>query len=119
MTNDTFSRLAAWPFAAILAAVAFGSADTAIAEECNEIHEIEITHVFEPGDAYGKPGDCFHFTNVHMIEHSAVGLDREFNTGILMPNGTAWLRFDEPIVIPYVCGVHPLMTGVLVVEEDE
>ncbi len=117
MTNNIIKHRIFGPVALAIAAIGFASA--AQAEECNDIHEIEITHVFTPGDAYAKPGDCFHFTNVHNIEHSAVGMDREFNTGILMPNGTAWLRFDEPIVIPYVCGVHPLMTGVLVVEEEE
>ena len=50
-----------------------------------------------------------------MIEHSAVGLEREFNSGILMPGSTATLRFDEPMVIPYTCGVHPPMVGVIVV----
>jgi plastocyanin len=86
------------------------------AEDCAAVHEIEITHVFEPGDIYLKVGDCVHFTNIHVIEHSAVGLEREFNTGILMPGGTSMLEFSEPIVIPYVCGVHPLMTGVLIVD---
>lgn len=113
---NTKQRIA-WPVAMAIAIL--GQVSTAQAEECNAIHEIEITHTFNPGDMYGKPGDCFHFTNRHMIEHSAVGLEREFNTGILMPNGTALLRFDEPIVIPFVCGVHPLMTGVLVIEDDE
>jgi len=117
MTKNNTKQRIVWPVAMAIAAI--GLAAPAQAEECNDVHEIEITHVFTPGDAYAKPGDCFHFTNVHMIEHSAVGMDREFNTGILMPNGTAWLRFDEPIVIPYVCGVHPLMTGVLVVEDEE
>lgn len=118
MTNNNNTRQwIAGTAASIL--LAFGLASPAQAEECNDIVEIEITHTFNPGDAYAKPGDCFHFTNVHMIEHSAVGMEREFNTGILMPNGTAWLRFDEPIVIPYVCGVHPLMVGVLIVEEEE
>ena len=117
MINKNFKQSMIWFVAMTVASLGFVS--WAQAEECNNIHDIEITHVFTPGDAYAKPGDCFHFTNVHNIEHSAVGLDREFNTGILMPNGTAWLRFDEPVVIPYVCGVHPLMTGVLVVEDEE
>lgn len=93
-----------------------GSGSPALAEECDATHEVEITHVFEPGDVYVEVGDCVHFTNVHGIEHSAVGLEREFNTGILMPGGTALLRFDEPIAIPYVCGVHPVMTGVIIVD---
>ncbi len=117
MTNNNTKQRMVWPVAMAVAALSLAS--PAQAEECNAIHEIEITHTFNPGDMYGKVGDCFHFTNRHIIEHSAVGLEREFNTGILMPNGTALLRFDEPMVIPFVCGVHPLMTGVLIIEDEE
>ena len=104
-----------------LAVVAFAvlAAPPVFAEDCNTTHEIEITYRFEPDDLYLKTGDCVHFTNIHMIEHSAIGLEREFNTGVLMPNGTAIFRFDEPMAIPYICGVHPLMIGVLVIEEPE
>ena len=88
------------------------------AQECSETHNVEITHVFNPGDVYVKPGECVRFVNVHSIEHSAVGLEREFNSGILMPGSTSTLRFDEPTVIPYTCGVHPPMVGVIVVSDD-
>tara|TARA_B100000029_G_scaffold441535_1_gene459420 strand:- start:1020 stop:1661 length:642 start_codon:yes stop_codon:yes gene_type:complete len=88
------------------------------AQECFETHNVEITHVFNPGDVYVKPGECVRFVNVHSIEHSAVGLEREFNSGILMPGSTSTLRFDEPTVIPYTCGVHPPMVGVIVVSDD-
>ena len=87
--------------------------------DCNTIHNIVITHIFEPGDRYVKPGDCVRFINEHMIEHSAVGMDREFNTGILMPGGTALFRFDEEGSVPYNCGVHPPMVGVLVIDSEE
>ncbi len=90
----------------------------AAAQECSETYNVEITHVFNPGDVYVKPGECVRFVNVHSIEHSAVGLEREFNSGILMPGSTATLRFDEPVVIPYTCGVHPPMVGVIVVSNN-
>ena len=89
------------------------------AEDGNTTHEIETTYRFEPDDLYLKPGDCVNVTTIHTIEPSAIGLEREFNTGVLMPNGTAIFRFDEPMAIPTVCGVHPLMVGVLVIEEPE
>ena len=88
------------------------------AQECSATHNVEITHIFNPGDVYVKPGECVRFVNVHSIEHSAVGLEREFNSGILMPGSTSTLRFDEPTVIPYTCGVHPPMVGVIVVSDD-
>lgn len=86
--------------------------------DCATIHNIVITHIFEPGDRYVKLGDCVRFINEHMIEHSAVGMDREFNSGILMPGGTALFRFDEEGTVPYNCGVHPPMVGVLVIEAE-
>ena len=88
------------------------------AQECSETHNIEITHIFTPGDVYLKPGECVRFVNIHNNEHSAVGLEREFNSGILMPGSTATLSFDKPIVIPYTCGVHPPMVGVIIVTDD-
>ena len=85
-------------------------------QECTAVHNVEITYVFGPGDVYLRPGECVRFVNLHMIEHSAVGLEREFNSGVLMPGSTATLRFDEPMVIPFTCGVHPPMVGVIIVE---
>ena len=55
-----------------------------LTQECVNVHNVEISYIFEPGDVYVEPGDCVRFENVHMIEHSAVGLEREFNSGILM-----------------------------------
>jgi cytochrome c len=89
------------------------------AQECSETHNIEITHIFTPGDIYIKPGECVRFVNINTIEHSAVGLEREFNSGILMPGSTATLSFDRPIIIPYTCGVHPPMVGVIVVSNED
>ena len=89
------------------------------AQECSAIHNVEISYIFAPGDVYIKPGECVRFVNVHMIDHSAVGLEREFNSGILMPGSTAVLSFDKPVVIPYTCGVHPPMVGVIVVSNED
>lgn len=86
--------------------------------DCATIHNIVITHIFKPGDRYVKPGDCVRFTNEHMIEHSAVGMDREFNSGVPVPGGTALFRFDEEGTVPYNRGVHPPMVGVLVIEAE-
>ena len=72
MIKNNRSHLSALSIA-ICALSIVGFAGTAQAEECNDVHEIAITHTFEPGDMYAKPGDCFRFTNIHMIEHSAVG----------------------------------------------
>ena len=105
-------RMTAFVFVACLPSVVWG-------QECSAVHNVEISYVFGPGDVYLQPGECVRFVNVHMIEHSAVGLEREFNSGILMPGSTATLRFDEPMVIPFTCGVHPPMVGVIIVGTPE
>lgn len=114
------------PAAALLAALAAVSAragdgvtNVRNADECAAVHRVEITWTFEPKSIAVRQGECIHFTNTHNIEHSAVGAEREFNTGIMMPGGTALLRFDAPGEIPYICGVHPPMTALLTVTPAE
>ena len=70
-----------------------------------------MTHVFTPKDVVLEVGDCIRFVNVHEIEHSAVALDRTFNTGTLMPRSSSLIRFDTPGEWPYWCGLHPPMVG--------
>ena len=105
-------RMTAFVFVACFPSMVWG-------QQCAAVHNVEISYVFGPGDVYLQPGECVRFVNVHMIEHSAVGLEREFNSGILMPGSTATLRFDEPMVIPFTCGVHPPMVGVIIVGTPE
>ena len=110
---NEFPRRAAFGLA-LLAAPAMAGDDVANvgnADTCAVVHEVEISWTFTPSPIAIAQGDCIHFTNVHNIEHSAVGAEREFNTGIMMPGGTALLRFDAPAEIPYICGVHPPMTA--------
>ena len=106
---------AALALAAASASAAEGVTYVPNADACADVHEVEITWIFIPTPITVAQGDCIHFTNIHNIEHSAVGAEREFNTGIMMPGGTALLRFDQPAEIPYICGVHPLMKAVLTV----
>lgn len=86
------------------------------AQECGKVHEVVVTHIFTPKDLVIKAGDCVRFVNVHEIEHSAVALDRTFNTGTLMPRSSSLIRFDAPGELPYWCGLHPPMVGTIVVE---
>ena len=86
------------------------------AQECGKIHEVIVTHVFTPKDLILEVGDCIRFVNVHDIEHSAVALDRTFNTGTLMPRSSSLIRFDAPGELPYWCGLHPPMVGTVTVK---
>lgn len=93
-----------------------GMASTVEAQECGKIHEVIVTHIFTPKELALEVGDCIRFVNIHEIEHSAVALDRTFNTGTLMPRSSSLIRFDTPGELPYWCGLHPPMVGTVIVK---
>ncbi len=113
--NKLACLIVAAALAASTAHAADGVTNVRNADECDGVSAVEITWTFTPNSIEVTEGSCIHFTNTHNIEHSAVGANREFNTGIMMPGGTALLRFDRVAEIPYICGVHPPMTGMLTV----
>jgi len=114
------SMVAPWMALALLVAANwFVHTDVQADPACVETHQVKITYKFNPQDLTIRAGDCVRWENIHGIEHSAVGIDREFNTGILMPGGTALRQFNEAGAIPYICGVHPPMTAVLIIEPRE
>ena len=94
----------------------FGLPSMANGQECGKVHEVIVTHVFTPKDLVLEVGDCIRFVNIHEIEHSAVALDRTFNTGTLMPRSSSLIRFDTPGEMPYWCGLHPPMVGTVIVK---
>lgn len=102
--------------ALIIGCSLFGLSSIVDAQECGEVHEVIVTHVFAPKDLVIEAGDCIRFVNIHEIEHSAVALDRTFNTGTLMPRSSSLIRFDTPGEMPYWCGLHPPMVGTVTVK---
>ena len=101
-----------------LVAVLFllSAAATAGAEECSKTHVVEVTHIFLPKDITVKVGECIRFVNIHSIEHSAVGLQREFHTGTMPSGGASVIAFGTPGELPYICGLHPPMIGTITVK---
>ena len=100
----------------LLLLVGAGLSATVEAQECGQVHEVIVTHVFTPKELVLEVGDCIRFVNIHDIEHSAVALDRTFNTGTLMPRSSSLIRFDTPGELPYWCGLHPPMVGTVIVK---
>lgn len=104
----------------LLLAALLGLAAPAGAQECKEVHQVEITYQgargFKPRELHIHAGDCIRWINMTRIEHSAVAVDRSFHTGTLMPGSANVIRFDTPGEIPYTCGPHPPMVGKIVVE---
>jgi plastocyanin len=96
------------------------AAGPALAQQCATLHEVEITYKgakgFKPRELHVRVGDCVRWENMTGIEHSAVAVDRSFHTGQLMPGSANTIKFDKPGEVPYTCGPHPPMKGLIIVE---
>jgi plastocyanin len=72
---------------------------------------------FVPGELTVDVGQSVTFVNVHSDEHTATGSG--FDTGIIPDEGgTATVLLDTPGVFPYSCLIHPEMTGVVRVRDE-
>src|SRR5215212_5447308 len=72
---------------------------------------------FVPGELTVDLGQSVTFVNVHSDEHTATGSG--FDTGIIpVEGGTAPVVLDTPGVFPYACQIHPEMTGVIRVRDE-
>ena len=72
---------------------------------------------FDPKDATAGVGDQVCWVNEDTIEHNAVAEQGgEFESELFGKGKTFTTTVDAPGKIPYVCTVHPGMTGTLTVE---
>ena len=72
---------------------------------------------FDPQDATAAVGDEVCWINEETIEHNAVAEEgAEFESELIGKGETFTTTVDSPGTIPYVCTVHPGMTGTLTVE---
>jgi plastocyanin len=72
---------------------------------------------FVPGELTVDIGQSVTFVNIHSDEHTATGSG--FDTGIIPDEGgTATVVLDTPGVFPYACQIHPEMTGVIRVRDE-
>ena len=72
---------------------------------------------FVPGELTVDVGQSVTFVNVHSDEHTATGSG--FDTGIIPDEGgTATVVLDTPGSFPYACLIHPEMTGVIRVRDE-
>jgi plastocyanin len=72
---------------------------------------------FVPAELTVDVGQSVTFINVHSDEHTATGSG--FDTGIIPDEGgTATVVLDSPGVFPYACQIHPEMTGVIRVRDE-
>src|SRR5919112_4893797 len=72
---------------------------------------------FVPGELTVDVGQSVTFVNIHSDEHTATGSG--FDTGIIPDEGgMATVVLDTPGVFPYACQLHPKMTGVIRVRDE-
>ena len=72
---------------------------------------------FDPQDATAGVGDEVCWINEDTIEHNAVAEEgAEFESELIGKGETFTTTVDAAGTIPYVCTVHPGMTGTLTVE---
>src|SRR5215207_1455880 len=72
---------------------------------------------FVPGELTVDVGQSVTCVNIHNDEHTATGSG--FDTGIITDEGgMATVVLDTPGVFPYACLIHPEMTGVIRVRDE-
>lgn len=96
-----------------------GSSGAASSEACPDgavvIKMVDIK--FDPVDATARAGDQVCWINEDDIQHNAVAEEGgEFKSDLFNKGQTFTTTVEDPGTIPYVCTVHPSMTGTLTVE---
>jgi len=70
---------------------------------------------FAPAETHAATGSTITWTNHDDVPHSIVSTDRLFKSPVLDTHGQFSHRFDTPGTYKYFCGLHPKMTGQVVV----
>ena len=91
-----------------------GASSAACPDGSVEIKMVDIK--FDPQDATAGVGQQVCWVNEDTIEHNAVADDGQFESELFGKGQTFSATVDSPGEIPYVCTVHPGMTGTLTVE---
>ena len=71
---------------------------------------------FDPDKVTIKAGESVTWTNQDSANHTVTADNGEFESGDLGKSATFTFQFDKAGTYPYHCGIHPSMTGTVVVE---
>lgn len=71
---------------------------------------------FDPATVTIKAGESVIWTNLDSMNHTVVADNGEFKSGALGQNATFTFKFDKAGSYPFHCGIHPSMTGTVVVQ---
>jgi plastocyanin len=73
--------------------------------------------IFHPATIESRVGETVDWFNDDVTVHTVTALDGSFNSGIMVIGDTFSVTFTTPGTIDYICAIHPLMTGTIVVSE--
>ena len=100
---------------AIPAAPAEPAGGTVALQKTADSAEVSITEFsFQPASVIIKAGGTVTWTNEDNVAHNAQFEDRE--SELIGNGGSTTLSFPNPGSYDYICGPHPFMKGVVVVE---
>lgn len=89
---------------------------TVVTEQKDQIIAIK-DFSFSPETLTVRVGTTVTWQNSDSVAHSAVADDGTFDTKLLAPGEKGSYTFTKAGTYTYKCGVHPSMTGEIVVEE--
>ena len=71
---------------------------------------------FDPASVSIKVGESVTWTNNDSATHTVVADNGEFKSSDIAKGATFTFKFDKAGTYPYHCGIHPSMTGTVVVK---
>jgi plastocyanin len=101
---------------AVLLSGCGGGDDRAVAEVTVEM----LDNVFDPEVVRIESGESVRFANVGLVPHNAIGVGRDWSTGLtagvavdglMDPGDETVVTFDEPGVYDYFCSLHAAADG--------
>lgn len=100
----------------LAACVLAGTAHAADPQTADPQTVIIDNFAFKPGSITVAPGTHVVFRNQDDLPHTVVVPDMQVKSPMMDTDGTFEATFDKPGTYKYFCGVHPMMTGEVVVQ---
>ena len=91
-----------------------GASSAACVDGAVEIKMVDIK--FDPQNATASAGQQVCWVNEDTIDHNAVADGGQFESDLFGKGKTFTTTLDSPGEYPYVCTIHPGMTGTITVE---
>jgi plastocyanin len=71
---------------------------------------------FSPQTVTIKVGDTVNWTNMDQPPHNAVAVDKSWQTSTFATGESGSVTFATAGTFPYICTIHPNMTGTVIVQ---